>query len=312
MTKNKLLFWIRFTIFIFAMTIVGGVVLKIFYPDKDSPVYNTYKDVMPLIIAMPAAWLSYCFQRRSSYLQALRTLWNELIHAVNKAIEYTRWQIPPSEADYQATITSLCSSIDAIRIVFRNIPTDNLPRGLYPYENLKDILHIVRKLGYGDNFSQEEYNKARKDIERLWSEMRLGILEEFDTDIPTPTCPVSKYLDANLESTDRVLDGGESMNSKALKMNLDAKEKSRLARILISRFNPEEVWEVAHYHLSLPEVVVHGRSARENVRELIEYAVKCERLGDLIDVLSEYRPDDSEIQNFVKDVCRDLDHKDKN
>jgi hypothetical protein len=77
---------------------MAAVIVRIQFPDRPdgraNPVYATYKDLLPLLIAIPAAWLGYCFQRRTSYLAALRTLWENLIPAVQQAIHYTHLAQP--------------------------------------------------------------------------------------------------------------------------------------------------------------------------------------------------------------------------
>lgn len=49
------------------------------------------KDLFPLVVALPAAFLAYAFafSRHNSYLQALRELWKQLVPSVQKAVQYT-------------------------------------------------------------------------------------------------------------------------------------------------------------------------------------------------------------------------------
>src|SRR5262245_35078576 len=139
MTRQRLMQWVYATIAIYGCIIIVGVVLKARTADKDDPIYAGYKDLIAFLIAIPAAWLGYCFQRRGSYLQALRTLWADLIKATNQAVEYTRWTTSRPESEFRTTISELSKAIDSVRGVFRNVPKVGTRRGLFPYENLKDI-----------------------------------------------------------------------------------------------------------------------------------------------------------------------------
>ena len=205
MTRKRLLLWVWITIAAFTIAISTGVVLKLLYPDKDNPIYLTYKDLLPLTVAIPAAWLSYCFQRRTSYLQALRVLWNDLLEAANQAVEYTRWESTRGEEDFRSTIAALSKSIDAVRGVFKNVPRAGTSKGLYPYENLKDIRTIIGWLGYGEQCSKEKSDEAHKCIVRLWGEMHSALLQEFDTEIPVH--PVGKYFDSRIDLATRLIQG---------------------------------------------------------------------------------------------------------
>src|ERR1700726_3178233 len=56
--------------------------------------YPLFKDSVPMLIAIPAGYLAYSFQRRASYLQDLRDLWKTIIPAVKRAIQYTYLDAP--------------------------------------------------------------------------------------------------------------------------------------------------------------------------------------------------------------------------
>jgi|SRR5271157_143353 len=203
MTRKCLLAWVWITIAVYAAVIAGGLVLKALHPGKDDPVYSVYKDLLPLMVAIPAAWLAYCFHRRMSYLQALRSLWNDLVKAGKQAVEYTRWDTPRSEEDFRGTILELTKAIDSLRGVFRNVPRAGAPQGLYPYENLKDILKVIGWLGYGDRYTKDRANLAHDCIFRLWAEMHYALLQEFDTEVPV--LPVGKYLNPGIDLADKLI-----------------------------------------------------------------------------------------------------------
>src|SRR5690242_7825336 len=96
---------------------VVGVVLS----DKWPWAYTVFKDLMPVALAVPLALLSSSFQRRTSYLQALRDFWQRLIPAVQSAIQYTH--VPsPDRADFARTLEALATVMDLARGVFANVP----------------------------------------------------------------------------------------------------------------------------------------------------------------------------------------------
>src|SRR5207253_3145551 len=117
----------------------------------------------------------------------------------------TRWTTSRSEPEFRATIAELSKVIDAVRGVFQNVPTKGTPRGLFPYENLKDIRRIVGWLGFGVQWSREKADLAHECIVRLWGEMHGALLQEFDTEVPSR--PVSRFLGGGVELADKLLQG---------------------------------------------------------------------------------------------------------
>lgn len=170
------------------------------------------KDLIPIALALPVALLAWAFRRRNSYLQALRDLWQELIPAVQAAIQYTYLR-SPDQRDFAETQQALATAIDMLRGVFRNIPTRD-PVGLYPFENLKDISKIVDWLQYGSKFRSDEAKRARRCIVRLWQEMHAAMLREFDRSVPRE--PVSKYLGDGRSVADLLIDGCLADNDLSL------------------------------------------------------------------------------------------------
>lgn len=151
---------------------------------NDSLIYSTYKDMIPFIIAIPAAWLGYCLQRRSSYLQQLRILWSTLIKAVQKANQYTYIECPTRD-QYSETLCCLSAAIEEIRGVFINLVEKNRNISLYPFEPVKDIYGLIDDLGCDKKLTEAEKKDARNKIFALWRDVREELLKEFDREIPT-------------------------------------------------------------------------------------------------------------------------------
>ena len=183
MTRKQLQKTIFAVIGLYTMALVVGLV--IYYSDcTDKKIhYQIFKDLIPLTIAIPAAYLGFCFQRRSSFLQALRQLWTNLITSVNSAIQYTHL-IDPSDKQFGETLVLLSKSIDEVRGVYKNLKETKDDIGLYPFECLKEIHDLVSKLGYG-KIDKAEATKTRRHIRHCWKDLRKSFLSEFDRSEPT-------------------------------------------------------------------------------------------------------------------------------
>lgn len=169
---------------VYAIALLLGIVLRILYPDPSSLAYATYKDMMPLIIAIPAAYLASCFQQRNNYALSLRALWSHLIAAVSAAVVYTHVPAPSQEL-YTETLRKLGIVVEEVRGVFKNIPRKGYPNGWYPFEPIKQIYNEIRELGYGDSVTKDARRQARERISDLWRRNREQFLAEFDRDVPT-------------------------------------------------------------------------------------------------------------------------------
>lgn len=107
--------------------------------------YAVLKDFVAIAVALPAALLAGAFQRRISYLQALREYWKQLIPAVQSVLQYT-YRTAATQEQFASVYVQLSSMIDITRSVFANVPTAGTRSGLYPFENLKDILEVLSGL----------------------------------------------------------------------------------------------------------------------------------------------------------------------
>jgi hypothetical protein len=170
-------------IYLFAIGL--GIILRVIDQDiKNSLLYSTYKDLLPLIIAIPAAYLAYAFQRRNNYVQALRKLWTDLIGAVQDARNYTYAGSATFE-EYTKTLSRLSMVIEEARGVFLNIKATKGNVGFFPFEPIKEIYDDIENLGFADKATDEEKNDVRRRINKRWKLVREQLLKEFDRDVPT-------------------------------------------------------------------------------------------------------------------------------
>jgi hypothetical protein len=184
MTRKALFRWTAAVIGVYAGAILLGIVLRVAYPEPTSLVYPTYRDLIPLLIALPAAFLAYGFQRRASYLQGLRTLWGNMVGAMAAALTYT--ELPsPSKDQYAETLRRLSSVIEEVRGFYRNVPAGLPTEGWYPFEPVKQIYDAVRVLGFGEDATAERRADAQDAIYDMWKRNRAQFLTELDVAVPT-------------------------------------------------------------------------------------------------------------------------------
>lgn len=201
MSEKRLRHWVFASI---AWLVVYAIAFAYCRLQSFEPISEILKTLIPVAIAVPSATLAAAFTRRNSYLQGLRELWKSLIPAAQSAIQYTHLAAPDQVA-FAKTQEALSISIDLLRGVFGNVPAKKTPSGLFPFENLKDIQKIISWLSFGGTFRNQSSELARQCITRLWQEMHVAMLSEFDRD--TPARPVSKYLGDNVSLADLLTDG---------------------------------------------------------------------------------------------------------
>jgi hypothetical protein len=183
MTKRQLQRITLAVIGIYFVAILLGCLLRLCDSGPDWLIYSTYKDLIPLVIAIPAAYLVFSFQRRSSYVQALRAYWSLLVRAVQGAYSYT-YQPHPSFEQYSKVLMELSVAIDEARGIFENLPVRGHPAGWYPFEPIKEIHQDLRTLGYAESATAEKLDALRGRIARRWKLVRTELLREFDRDVP--------------------------------------------------------------------------------------------------------------------------------
>ncbi len=92
------------------------------------------------------------------------------------AVEYT-FLNNPDEKFFRKVVLSLSSSIDHLRMLFRNV------KSFYPVESIKTIYEEFDQIR--DTMKFENPEGARNRISALWHQARDAILEEFDRVVPT-------------------------------------------------------------------------------------------------------------------------------
>ena len=191
MTRVQLRRAIFVVIGIYTLAFVIGIVLRIAGSFIPFQYYETFRDLIPFILAIPAAYLGYCFQQRGSYLESLRLLWSKLVYAVNQAVFYT-YKADPSCDEYTEILMSLSIVIDEIRGAYRNLGERLGKAGVYPYEPVKVIYNEINDLGFG-TLHEDRRTASRATIMEQWKLVRESFLSEFDR--AEPASAVSPYVD---------------------------------------------------------------------------------------------------------------------
>jgi hypothetical protein len=146
-------------------------------------IYATTKDFAGFFLAIAAAYLAYCFQKRQAFLAALRELWHACIEAKADLIDYTH--LPnPSQIDFGRAARSISVAIDMMRAVYRNVGETEQEIGLYRFEPLHDMRRALDGLGF-TNLSLEKRKEARERIVSAWNALRWNFLREFSAPSPT-------------------------------------------------------------------------------------------------------------------------------
>jgi hypothetical protein len=159
-------------VIIYTVAIFLGLIMFFYFP----LMIEEYISLIPFIVAIPAALLTRAFQRRASYINSLQGIWPKIVKSGRKAIEYTYIK-NPNEQLFKDVVLTLSTSIDHLRMLFKNIG------GFYPVESIKTIYEEFDRIR--DTYKFENPEGARNRISALWHQARDAILEEFDRVIPT-------------------------------------------------------------------------------------------------------------------------------
>ena len=147
--------------------------------------YEYLRDMSLLIATGGVAYITNMFQKRSSFVEALKEEWRDIIATKSALFAYTQLERPTPE-QYIATFCRLSETIDNMRSVYRNVgETDDLV-GLYPYAPLHDMRRVLQTLDPRKNASpdQQARNLVRDAILQSFYALRETFLEELDLEQP--------------------------------------------------------------------------------------------------------------------------------
>lgn len=178
MTRKSLRNRITVVIILCCGFVITGVFL--FFIDKE--LFQTFRDFILLLVAIPATLLADYFQKRNNFEDALRVVWSNILQSVNAARQYT-YRKESTEDQFRLILLDLSKSIDEVRSVYKNLGESKTNVGFYPFESLKIIYTTIENLGYG-KLEEEKANATREELDHYWRNFKEVFLWEFDRPEP--------------------------------------------------------------------------------------------------------------------------------
>ena len=147
-------------------------------------VYELLKDMSLLIATGGVAYISNVYQRRTAFLESLKSEWREILSAKSAVLTFLHKDAANHE-EYVSAFMRLSETIDNMRVVYRNVgETDDLI-GIYPYAPLRDMRRVLQTLDPRETAPTAEYRKlARDTVLRSFYALRDEYLVELDLEEP--------------------------------------------------------------------------------------------------------------------------------
>jgi hypothetical protein len=147
--------------------------------------YEFVRDMSLLIATGGVAFVANVYQKRASFIDALKEEWRDIIAAKSVLFTYTQLERPTLE-QYLETFCTLSETIDNMRSVYQNVGETADLIGLYPYAPLHDMRRALQTLDprKAPDLGMETRNLARDAILQSFYALRETFLEELDLEAP--------------------------------------------------------------------------------------------------------------------------------
>jgi hypothetical protein len=147
--------------------------------------YEFLRDMSLLIATGGVAYIANVYQKRQSFIDALKEEWRDIIAAKSALFTYTQLERPTLE-QYLATFCKLSETIDNMRSVYQNVGETEALIGLYPYAPLHDMRRVLQTLDPRKNPNSDADTRtlARDAILQSFYALRETFLEELDLEAP--------------------------------------------------------------------------------------------------------------------------------
>ncbi|HXE85412.1 MAG TPA: hypothetical protein VN524_01280 [Hyphomicrobiaceae bacterium] len=147
--------------------------------------YEFLRDMSLLIATGGVAYIANIYQKRQSFIDALKEEWRDIIAAKSALFTYTQLERPTAE-QYLATFCTLSETIDNMRSVYRNVGETDALIGLYPYAPLHDMRRALQTLDPRKSPAPDSDMRglARDAILQSFYALRETFLEELDLEEP--------------------------------------------------------------------------------------------------------------------------------
>lgn len=132
--------------------------------------FDRQKEFIPLIVALPATWLTYAFQARSSMSSRVRDVWNEIAAAVQASIDFVTFE-PRTDQERRSVMTKLRTVGDYLRAIFIEQETSDR---YYASRYVDSICEIVR----GCPLIGPDSDNMASRISEDWKNVRQLLLPE--------------------------------------------------------------------------------------------------------------------------------------
>lgn len=188
---------------VFGVTVFLGILLLLAL--RFESFHHFLKDFASIFLAVAAAYLAYCFQRRQTFLTSLRDLWNKAIEAKAELIDYMH-NPRPNQESFGKAHRSISTAIDMVRAVYCNVSESRTSIGLYPFEPLHDMRKALERMGF-ENVTDAQRTTERKNVLQAWNAFRWSFLREFSTPKPSHYITVRNAVDPRRVSETTARDG---------------------------------------------------------------------------------------------------------
>ena len=162
--------------FLFAL-LIGGFWLIWCMPEKA----KSFLALSPVAIALPAAYLANCFQRRALFVSSLRALWSDAVEAKGLLVRYC---LSAGQTDYYEAWTGLSNVVDKARAVYRNMGETDQEVGIRSFEPLMDMLREFEQLDPSAK-AHPPFAQIQTNVDASWKAFQDAFLEEFDRPKPS-------------------------------------------------------------------------------------------------------------------------------
>lgn len=148
-------------------------------------IYDYLKDMALVFITVVATYLAGVFQKRQSFIEALKEEWREIVKAKSALIAYTQLDTPNPEA-YMGAFLAMSETLDNMRTVYANVGETEELIGLYPFAPLHDMRRALQSLdpSKAATITAQDRKLARDAILQAFYALREPFLEELDLEAP--------------------------------------------------------------------------------------------------------------------------------
>jgi hypothetical protein len=147
--------------------------------------YDYLKDMALVFITVVATVLAGIYQRRQTFISALKEEWREIVEAKSRLYVYTRLN-HPTDYDYLEAFTAISTTLDNMRTVYANVGETEKLIGIYPFAPLHDMRRALQSLdpSKSSTITEAQRKLARDAILQSFYALRETFLEELELEPP--------------------------------------------------------------------------------------------------------------------------------